>query len=391
MQNPILQSPFFFFPKSINQSNNQTKSTFPAPMAESSSSPPEPTSEAQLAMLELANLISVPMALSAVIRLGIPSKIYNSGSNHPLSAAELLPSSPDPSLLQRLLRLLSSYNVFHEHITQSDSGEPVRRYSLAPIGQTLVGDSSYGDYVLQHHQDALIRAWPELHKAVLDPAGPDPFRRANGGVPAYKYYCNDREQNELMLKAMNGVSELFMERFLRGFGGEGLGFEGVERLVDVGGSSGKCLEMIMKSVRTIKEGINFDLPDVVKAAPNISGVTHVGGDMFKSIPSGDAIFMKWILITWTDEECLQILQNCFSALPASGKLIACEPVLPIETDFSSRTHALLGHDVFVMTMYRTEGRGRSEKEFQRLGLKVGFKGFKAVYLDPFFTVLVFSK
>lgn len=73
-----------------------------------------------------------------------------------------------------------------------------------------------------------------------------------------------------MLRAMTATSEPFMEALLDGYPG---GFDGVGTLVDVGGSSGACLEMIMRRVRTIREGVNFDLPDVVAAAPPIAGQT----------------------------------------------------------------------------------------------------------------------
>uniref|UniRef100_A0A0E0K734 Uncharacterized protein n=1 Tax=Oryza punctata TaxID=4537 RepID=A0A0E0K734_ORYPU len=345
--------------------------------------------EARLAMMELANMISVPMALTAVIRLGVPAKLWAGGANAPLAAADLLPAGhPDPSVLERLLRLLASRGVFSEH---SGSSSP-RRFSLTAVGRTLVpsgAGASYADYVLQHHQDALVRAWPLLHEAVLDPAGPEPFARANAGVPAYAYYGKDREANEVMLRAMTGVSEPFMEALLDGYGGGG--FEGVSTLVDVGGSSGACLEMIMRRVGTIRDGVNFDLPDVVAAAPPIPGVRHVGGDMFKSIPSGDAIFMKWVLTTWTNEECTAILSNCHRALPGGGKVIACEPVVPDTTDGSTRTRALLENDIFVMATYRTQGRERSEEEFRQLGLAAGFASFRAIYLDPFYAVLEYTK
>uniref|UniRef100_A0A0D9VMV6 Uncharacterized protein n=1 Tax=Leersia perrieri TaxID=77586 RepID=A0A0D9VMV6_9ORYZ len=348
--------------------------------------------EARLAMMEIANMISVPMALTAVIRLGVPSKLWAGGANAPLTAADLLPPGhPDPSVLERLLRLLASRGVFSEH--NPTGGEDSRRFALTGVGRTLVpsgpSGASFADYVVQHHQDALVRAWPRLLDAVLDPSGPEPFARANNGVPAYAYYGQDKEANEVMLRAMTGVSEPFMEALLLD-GGRGL-FEGVRTLVDVGGSSGACLEMIMRRVPTIREGINFDLPDVVAAAPPISGVRHVGGDMFKSIPSGDAIFMKWVLTTWTNEECTAILSNCHNALPAGGKLIACEPVVPDTTDGSTRTRALLENDIFVMATYRTQGRERSEEEFRQLGLATGFTSFRAIYLDPFYAVLEYTK
>ncbi|KAG9441700.1 hypothetical protein H6P81_017554 [Aristolochia fimbriata] len=346
------------------------------------------SSAARLAMMELANMMSVPMSLNAVVTLKVPDAIWDGGANTPLSAAEILsrlgrPVPPaDPDNLQRILRMLVAYDVFREH--------PARKYSLTEIGQTLVAAGeeglSYGAYVLQHHQEALVRAWPLLHTAVEDPAE-EPFVRANG-KSAYGYYGEKPEMNELMQKAMSGVSAPFIEAVLDGYAP---GFAGIRRLVDVGGSSGACLRSIMERHPNVEEGVNFDLPEVVARAPNFPGITHVGGDMFQSIPSGDAIFMKWVLTTWTDDECKLILKNCFIALPEGGKVIACEPVLPEEIDSSSRTRALLEGDIFVMTIYRAKGKERTEEEFRQLGLAVGFSNFRAFYLDHFYTLLEFQK
>lgn len=100
---------------------------------------------------------------------------------------------------------------------------------------------------------------------------------------------------------------------------------------------------------------------------------------------------QWVLTTWTDEECKQIMKNCYNALPVGGKLIACEPVLPKETDDSHRTRALLEGDIFVMTMYRTKGKHRTEEEFKELGLSAGFHTFRPFYIDYFYTILEFQK
>ncbi|KAH7553482.1 hypothetical protein ACOSQ2_030102 [Xanthoceras sorbifolium] len=354
----------------------------------------ESRNKARLAILELANMISVPMSLNAVVQLNVPDAIWQGGSNIPLSASQILaralPSSAsaagDPDNLQRILRMLTSYGVFVEHIDDADGSH--RRYNLSEIGKTLVTDSdglSYAPYVLQHHQEALMRAWPLVHEAVLNPTS-EPFVKANSEA-AYSYYGKRPEMNGLMQKAMSGVSVPFMKAVLDGYDG----FEGVERLVDVGGSAGDCLRMILHKHPNVREGINFDLPEVVAKAPKIPGVTHVGGDMFKSIPAGDAIFMKWVLTTWTDDECKLIMENCCKALPAGGKLIACEPVLPNESDDSHRTRALLEGDIFVMTIYRAKGKHRTEQEFKQLGLAAGFPNFRAFYIDYFYTVLEFQK
>jgi len=100
---------------------------------------------------------------------------------------------------------------------------------------------------------------------------------------------------------------------------------------------------------------------------------------------------QWILTTWTDNECKLIMENCYKALPVGGKLIACEPVLPKDSDDSHRTRALLEGDIFVMTIYRAKGKHRTEEEFKQLGQSVGFSYFRAFYVDYFYTVLEFQK
>lgn len=117
----------------------------------------ESRNQARLKILELANMLSVPMSLNAAVRLRVPDAIWAGGSNAPLTAAEILaeirPSTAggDAENLQRILRMLASYGVFEEHVVVS--GE--RKYSLTDVGKTLVADAdglSYADYVLQHHQ-----------------------------------------------------------------------------------------------------------------------------------------------------------------------------------------------------------------------------------------------
>ncbi|KAH9658319.1 methyltransferase 2 domain-containing protein [Citrus sinensis] len=273
-------------------------------------------------------------------------------ANTPLSVSQILtcilPSGGgDAENLQCILRLLTSYGVFSEH--REFRGE--RKYSLTEIGKSLVTDAeglSYAPYVLQHHQDAFMSAWPLVHEAVLDPTI-EPFVKVHG-EPAYSYYGKMPEMNGLMRRAISGVSVPFMTSVLDSYNG----FKGVKRLVDVGGSAGDCLRMILQKHHFICEGINFDLPEVVGEAPSIPGVTHIGGDMFNSIPAANAIFMKWVLATWTDDECKLIMENCYKALLAGGKLIACEPVLLDDSNESQRTRALLEGDIFVMTIYRAK-------------------------------------
>jgi hypothetical protein len=56
------------------------------------------------------------------------------------------------------------------------------------------------------------------------------------------------------------------------------------------GGNGTALKMLVKACPWI-QGINFDLPHVVSVAAEMSGVEHVGGDMFESVPNADATFL----------------------------------------------------------------------------------------------------
>ncbi|KAJ0967138.1 hypothetical protein J5N97_024055 [Dioscorea zingiberensis] len=126
------------------------------------------------------------------------------------------------------------------------------------------------------------------------------------------------------------------------------GFESLNVLVDVGGGLGATLGLILSKYPHIK-GINFDLPFVVSLAPAIPGVEHVGGDMFDSVPTGDAIFMK--VIIWET-------------------LI---PDTPEDTDSENNSFLV---DLVMLTY--CAGKERTEKEYECLAKQSGFSGFKVV-------------
>lgn len=134
-----------------------------------------------------------------------------------------------------------------------------------------------------------MRAWPMMSEAVEDPTV-EPFEKANG-ESAIEYYTKRPDVMSLIYSSLSGMSVPFMREMLELYDG----FKGVETLVDVGGNSGVCLNMIMKKFPNINKGINFDLPDIVSSAPHFSGITHVPGDALQSVPAGDAIFIKVIL------------------------------------------------------------------------------------------------
>ncbi|XP_042983156.1 caffeic acid 3-O-methyltransferase-like [Carya illinoinensis] len=149
------------------------------------------------------------------------------------------------------------------------------------------------------------------------------FEKAHG-MSIYKYNEKDPIFGEAFNFAMSRCSILVVKQILKKF----MGFEGLSTFVDVGGGIGGTLNLIISKYPSIK-GINFDMPEVLRNAPSLNGIEHVGGDMFKEVPKGDAMLLKLVLHNWNDEQCLKILKNCYKALPKTGKVIIIEAVLPV--------------------------------------------------------------
>ncbi|BFG25107.1 hypothetical protein CerSpe_113810 [Prunus speciosa] len=90
-------------------------------------------------------------------------------------------------------------------------------------------------------------------------------------------------------------------------------FQGVVSLVDVGGGTGTVAKSIAEAFPHMKCTV-LDLPHVVADLKGSKNLEYVEGDMFEAVPAADAIFLKWILHDWSDEECVKILERCKEAI-----------------------------------------------------------------------------
>ncbi|KAL6972173.1 Caffeic acid 3-O-methyltransferase 1 [Sarracenia purpurea var. burkii] len=182
----------------------------------------------------------------------------------------------------------------------------------------------------------------------------------------------DNRFNKVFNQGMSNLSTITEKKLIETY----QGFEGLTTLVDVGGGIGATLNMIISKYPSIK-GINFDLPHVIQNAPSYQGVEHVGGDMFVSVPKGDAIFMKRICHDWSDEDCLKLLKNCYDALPDTGKVVVVECILPVALETSLATKNAFCRDCMMLANHGS-GKERTEKEFENLAMGAGFKEFRVM-------------
>ncbi|KAI9072075.1 hypothetical protein K1719_031316 [Acacia pycnantha] len=150
------------------------------------------------------------------------------------------------------------------------------------------------------------------------------------------------------------------------------------------GGTGGTVSEIVKAYPHIK-CINFDLPYVLATAPEHNGVTHVGGDMFHSVPNADVVFMKRIMHDWSDEGCIKILKNCKKAISKEkGKVIIVEFVLKPEGKGLFDDTGL----VFDLVMIaHTSGRKRTELEWKNLLNEAGFPRYHIINIPSFLYII----
>lgn len=341
--------------------------------------------EACLYSLQLASSCILPMTLKAAVELdlleilvagcggpsGKPVMTATDVANHlktdnPLAAA----------MLDRMLRVLASYDVVKCAVEISDDAKTVtRRYGPAPVCKFLTKNEdgfSIAPLLLMNNDKVLMESWYYLKDTVLE--GGIPFNKAYG-MTAFEYNAKVPRLNRLFNEGMKSHSVIFTKNFLEIY----QGFDDINTLVDVGGGIGATLSMITSKYPEIK-GINFDLPHVIAHVPQLPRVEHIGGDMFESVPTGDAIMMKFILHDWSDEHCMKILKNCYKVLPDNGKVIILDAIVPLNPD-SSHIARCVAHVDLIMLANNPGGKERTEQEFRSLAKAAGFSGFKANYIS----------
>ncbi|KAH9317543.1 hypothetical protein KI387_019312 [Taxus chinensis] len=317
------------------------------------------------------------LVLKSALLLEIPDIIARQGSNASLSlheiAARLPTQNPHLDYLSRILRYLSKKGIF---IQSGVGGEA--RYALSDISKHFFvkekNPFSLVPTAMLETSEVSMARWHHLHECVLQ--GCNAFEKAHG-KSIYACGKDNPDFNNVLNDYMAAHTMTAIGQIVNHY----QGFKDLKSLVDVGGGNGTALREILKVYPHIR-GINFDLPHVVAAAPEIPGIEHVGGSMFESVPSGtDAIFIKKVLLDWDDTSCMKILENCHKALPENGKLILIEEAVP----------DLLEKSAWIDILYMarmTEIINRSEEDWSKMVQDSGFSILKIEWLPGMFAKML---
>ncbi|KAL6609663.1 hypothetical protein ACP70R_039632 [Stipagrostis hirtigluma subsp. patula] len=316
------------------------------------------------------------MALKTAVDLRIADAIHHHGGGATLTqiATQVTLHPSKTPFLRRLMRVLTTTGVFSiQRHDDADGDEPV--YALTPVSNLLVGRS----------QNLAPLTAMILHPALVSPFFdlgswfqhelPDPciFKQTHGQT-LWEMADRDATFDSLVNDGMVSESQFVMDIVVKECGDV---FKGISSLIDIGGGLGAAAQAIAKAFPHVKCSV-LDLDHVVAKAPTDTDVKYIAGDMFESIPPANAMFFKWVLHDWSDDDCVKILKNCRKAIPpreAGGKVIIMDIVVGTEpSDLKHREMQVL-FDLYIMLV---NGIERDEQEWKNVFTRAGFSDYKII-------------
>jgi hypothetical protein len=298
----------------------------------------------------------VSQAIYAVTVLGIPDLLVD----RPRSADEIaVASGAHAPSLYRVLQLLASEGVFAETYDGC--------FALTPMAEILRRDvpGTLRPLVLFNGGETLWRSWGHLLHAVQ--TGEPAFDHAHG-ASFFAYFRQHPGEWALFDELMAAQTAPAARAVAAAYD-----FSPFGTIVDVGGGRGTLILELLDAYPHLR-GIVFDQPAVAagaRQAIEAAGLTGrceaVGGDFFAVVPEGgDVYLMKFILHDWDDKQCIAILRTCRRRMPAHGRLLVIELLVPPGNTPSFAK----SQDVNMLA--NLGGRERSEAEYQALYTAAGF-------------------
>jgi hypothetical protein len=271
----------------------------------------------------LMQMLSAPLvtqALRVVSELGIADLLATRARcSVDELAAETGTHAPS---LYRFMRALASCGVFAE--------TPQRGvFELTPAAELLRAgvEGSMRDLAIFMGADWHWQVW-----------GDAPYTARTGeaawehvhGREVFPYFAEQPEAARVFDNAMTSLSKMVSKAVV-----EAYDFSSIAKLADIAGGHGSLLAAILRANPHLK-GLLFDVPQVIAGAQAYVEAEGLGqavelasGNFFESVPAGaDAYMMKHIIHDWDDRRALSILRNCHRAMPADGKLLLVEMVVP---------------------------------------------------------------
>ncbi|MFI7386506.1 methyltransferase [Streptomyces sp. NPDC049813] len=340
-----------------------------APAAPAPAGPTDSTQETTGELLDLALGYVYSAALHTAARFGVADRLLDGPRGADELAADV---GADGPYLYRLLRFLATKGVFRE--------DEEHLFHLTPLARPLCAgvERSLRDYIMVRGEAVFWNSAGHLHDAVR--TGTTAFESLYG-LPFYDHVAADPELGRAFNSSMAAFSETLSNDVV-----DALDLSSARTAVDVGGGRGGLLRAVLRRHPHLT-GTLFDLESVVSGhlldEPGTAGRWTVeAGDFFTSVPAGaDVYLVKHVLASWPDERCVRILRTCRAAMPAHGRLLAVNAMIPA----GNEPHPGKTIDMLMMTVLN--GRGRTRAEYEALLTEAGFRVERVLEPSPHASVM----
>ncbi|OEL17278.1 O-methyltransferase ZRP4 [Dichanthelium oligosanthes] len=318
------------------------------------------------------------MALKTAMDLQIADAIHDHGNAATLpqivSKVRLHPSKIP--CLRRLLRVLTVTGIFTVQNPPPDGGELV--YGLTPASQLLVGSAApnltpFLTLVLRSNVFMSpflgLGTWFQ-HELLPDTS----LIEMTHGQSLWDMADHNPAFAAVFNEGMVSDSRFIMDIVIKEYGHV---FQGISSLMDVAGGLGEAAQAISKAFPHVKCSV-LDLSHVVTKAPAGTNVNYITGNMFEYVAPANAVFLKWVLHDWGDDDCVKILKNCKKAIPprdAGGKVIILDIVIGAGPSDLKHKETQVLFDLFIMCV---NGIERDEQEWKKIIFDAGFNDYKII-------------
>ncbi len=315
---------------------------------------------APTSLLEMAMAFGPSCVLCAAARLGVADAL----GDQERSAAEIAAACrADASSMYRLLRAMAALGLLEQtqqqHFRLTALGQPLRKdapnsaWASVVFWSDLLADfwSQLGECVRTGHNAAQVMEqagkasrWSE------DPDASAVFRAVMGTAPAENYAP---------------IVDAWP-------------FPATGVVADLGGGGGALIRAVLERHPNLRGMLVDREASIAAAADHFKGSATaarcelISADLSVAVPPGADVYMlKHVLHGCTDEKAVDLLRNCRSVVPATGRLLVIEFVLPDVV--SGPAPELVGRFMSDLNMLAvTSGRERSEREWRQLLGDAGF-------------------
>ncbi len=323
--------------------------------ATSDTSPADARSLQSLVQMALGQQIAAIVIVYA--QLGLADLI----AGGPMTGGALAEAlGANPASLLRYLRACASLDLLRQH------GPDL--FALGPLGEYLRSDSnSIRGFVMGMTSPVATRSWERLRDGVL--TGKTVLNDVLG-MDVWEWALKNPDELAVLQDQWKDMSIVTANALVQHYD-----LSGYRRIVDIGANLGFSTSILMHAAPQASF-VLMDQPLMIAMAEELlaeAGITErvefVGGDFFQAVPEGgDLYLLKGVLLDITDEQVVQVLENCHRAAAPGSRLLSLEGLIPADRPAPATVHISDLHMLLTLG-----GRYRMESESEQLFRRAGYQ------------------